>query len=876
MPNIRAHNADKTTGNAERTLRSSSPSSKLMETAVDEAQYKLGSDLDQAAFDRHATLLGDPRMSRPSSARQRSQLVLQLQRDYGNKYVQRLVDRVQSNRRQAARPERVNGTSVGRNGRQQFPAAMSAPATDPTQDVGRSYLPHHSVHPTAPDVPDPQESPDVELVQREELTPAPRVETEEIGGLRQGIVMVMWTSNREDFMERLIMKVSARLDIPDGALSSPGVIQSADNLYGQLLHEDYVEEIPVRVQFEVYYNPNETTLAISAAFEIAGPSEPPVIPELEEAPQEPEAPAEKRGLPPGTTPELLMQRIQAIRSEMAKGRAEQLKANSFWGKVSAGFVAETPPHISGWSPPEKYLEDAEKWLAEDPPDVHFAYVFGVDLAERRLATQRQQWDSYMGGYSFGADVVSPVGWKALELFSMGMVDEALFEESMQASKRGFAFQIAMVTKMLADRLFGLLTFGGGPAGMEAAMDYWLDHPDQDPLSRLAVAFAMYQIEGGIAAAEALLPIQEIKVLFEIGEDTDGWKLDWKKAEAFFNMLLKCALLYGGAKSLKGGKAEPSAKSKGGGKAPQALEAEMLAEAEMGTKTGPLPERLRGTDKLAPGGGRVEAGPAAGRPAMPTGILDTSRFVVDAKLTKQVRGTGVHEGKVVLEDTLTGNKWLFKEAAAEPSGTVGELVGMKPGEGYRRQVGSAKVGEMTGQAAPESHVVSYKGKIGSLQLWLEGFEGQFKTLEQVMITDLETFNKIRDSQMYKDQAAFEHVVANMDAHRNNVIVEFNLKGEVVRLHSIDMDITFPSSEVRYALGRPLDPHMKPLPDTISPELLEILEQMKRREGALERVLSAYFETAEVKGMLTRLNQILEKVDSGEIKVQETSPAGGMGN
>ncbi|MCH8063944.1 MAG: hypothetical protein IH861_15735, partial [Chloroflexi bacterium] len=54
----------------------------------------LGSDFSQATFERHAALLGDNRMARPMHARQRAMVVQQLQRDYGNHYVQRLVDHI--------------------------------------------------------------------------------------------------------------------------------------------------------------------------------------------------------------------------------------------------------------------------------------------------------------------------------------------------------------------------------------------------------------------------------------------------------------------------------------------------------------------------------------------------------------------------------------------------------------------------------------------------------------------------------------------------------------------------------------------------------------------------------------------------------------
>jgi len=58
----------------------------------------LGSDFSQSTFERHAALLGDPRMSHPMYSTKRAAIAKQLQRDYGNRYVQRLVEHIQRRR----------------------------------------------------------------------------------------------------------------------------------------------------------------------------------------------------------------------------------------------------------------------------------------------------------------------------------------------------------------------------------------------------------------------------------------------------------------------------------------------------------------------------------------------------------------------------------------------------------------------------------------------------------------------------------------------------------------------------------------------------------------------------------------------------------
>ena len=59
-------------------------------------------DFSQNTFERHAAILGDSRMVQPMYARQRAMIMQQLQRDYGNQYVQRLVKHISGQRSEAA------------------------------------------------------------------------------------------------------------------------------------------------------------------------------------------------------------------------------------------------------------------------------------------------------------------------------------------------------------------------------------------------------------------------------------------------------------------------------------------------------------------------------------------------------------------------------------------------------------------------------------------------------------------------------------------------------------------------------------------------------------------------------------------------------
>ena len=69
----------------------------------------LSNDFSQRTFERHAALLGDPRLLHPTAAVQRALLARRIQRDYGNRYVQRLVDHISQKRAEAVQTKLAVG-----------------------------------------------------------------------------------------------------------------------------------------------------------------------------------------------------------------------------------------------------------------------------------------------------------------------------------------------------------------------------------------------------------------------------------------------------------------------------------------------------------------------------------------------------------------------------------------------------------------------------------------------------------------------------------------------------------------------------------------------------------------------------------------------
>ena len=79
--------------------REESASRRATERIIGRSQAAaLGGDHSQSTFERHVALLGDSRLARLDNTLHRAMIFRQLQRDYGNRYVQRLIDHISRKR----------------------------------------------------------------------------------------------------------------------------------------------------------------------------------------------------------------------------------------------------------------------------------------------------------------------------------------------------------------------------------------------------------------------------------------------------------------------------------------------------------------------------------------------------------------------------------------------------------------------------------------------------------------------------------------------------------------------------------------------------------------------------------------------------------
>lgn len=227
--------------------------------------------------------------------------------------------------------------------------------------------------------------------------------------------------------------------------------------------------------------------------------------------------------------------------------------------------------------------------------------------------------------------------------------------------------------------------------------------------------------------------------------------------------------------------------------------------------------------------------------------------------------GINSGKVRLTHKTTRRSYLFKPASGETHMEYGPDISIQAGDRYRRGPAAAAVGQQLGIAAPGTELVVFRGEVGSLQEWITGPP----TLYSLGRNDRALYDRVRQSQQFRDLDTFDYLIANMDRHSGNVLVDVRPDGSF-RLIPIDTDAVFPPSAVRFSVALTDIASVKEWErmygNPMSRELYNHLRHMAQNRHQLRRALSLFLEDAEIDGMLTRLDQILDGVYAGRIQVQ----------
>ena len=273
--------------------------------------------------------------------------------------------------------------------------------------------------------------------------------------------------------------------------------------------------------------------------------------------------------------------IADIRHEMREGMVAQGKAQTKLARFTAFVSISPPPDDSGWMRPEVYLKSVEEALDNNAP--RDAEMFMV-VARGSLHDHQAWWNRYKRDLEFGDEVVGPVFWQFLELASLGVVDEEVFDRAERESKIDHGhgewlmevrFWILFACEQILDRIGNVVTLGAYHGWKEGVEQRIKANPD-DPLWEIMLYAGPDAAKG---VAKTIAPVEEAVTLWRgakklaTGQDTYDEKSGqlltpdvWAALSAFSNALLKLALL---------GKAAKDIKSRG--KAKKALEEKALEE-----------------------------------------------------------------------------------------------------------------------------------------------------------------------------------------------------------------------------------------------------------------------------------------------------------
>ena len=227
------------------------------------------------------------------------------------------------------------------------------------------------------------------------------------------------------------------------------------------------------------------------------------------------------------------------------------------------------------------------------------------------------------------------------------------------------------------------------------------------------------------------------------------------------------------------------------------------------------------------------------------------------------GEGINT-KYLLVDAVTGERWLFKPATGEEP-MYGQELGIQTGQRWRRALAAAYLAQDLGLNTPYVRLIEMEGVVGSLQEWRQGYEARPRIRNQAQAD----FDRFWNSRFRHDVDAFDYFIANQDRHRRNVMIR--MEGDRPSTMLIDQDAGIPPSPERFSRLRPqdeLEPWQRDLPPSVSKELAGRFHDLAARFPDAE--LRRWLTDKEVDGLWSRLNEVVDALNSGRIGIIDESP------
>ena len=213
--------------------------------------------------------------------------------------------------------------------------------------------------------------------------------------------------------------------------------------------------------------------------------------------------------------------------------------------------------------------------------------------------------------------------------------------------------------------------------------------------------------------------------------------------------------------------------------------------------------------------------------------------------------------VVMVDTTTGRKYLFKPTGGEPTVDYAHARGVAAGHfAERARAGSIAAGAL-GVATPDVRLVSINGRKGSLTDWVEPKTGgEIMTLTAYAKGNEARFKALQDTPAFKDALggiqALDFLINNVDRVNNlgNYMIELDEHKQFKALIPIDQELSFTHTTDRAVIaGR-----TSWLPTQWTPELADKVAKLHADPGEFITKIRPLVGDAAVAGVVARLGQL----------------------
>jgi hypothetical protein len=263
------------------------------------------------------------------------------------------------------------------------------------------------------------------------------------------------------------------------------------------------------------------------------------------------------------------------------------------------------------------------------------------------------------------------------------------------------------------------------------------------------------------------------------------------------------------------------------------------------------------DDVAPSGTTPEPAPtpAPARAVPDVEQLSPARYRPEA--ASSLDGT---MEKQFLIDSETGQKYLFKPN--RPDAPIPDRAverGLTPDTIANRAKASEVAAREFDIETPKVSIVEYDGRVGSLQEWRSA-ENTY-SVKELRFGQPELFARVEQSpamtRLRSDLDTFDYVLNNLDRNDGNLLVTLDGDGNVLGLTAIDHDLTFTRTVDRLVDG---GSWARGLPERYSSATVERLLGIAANPDGLRNALRVYLSPEEIEAALTRVNRILDDVDT----------------